>query len=602
MALTRLKFERTMLPCYNLQRRWLYFAILGVSAVIICLESFYSLIHHGDFQPEANRMVLSPPETTSPSSVDASKSQNTPAEHPSNTQDPTNIIQSADGTIAMDTWLAQLKQRKKPPNVLFIIADDMRPEIGAYVHKQSPWLEPSMATPHLDSLASGGLLFRRAYCQFSWCNPSRSSFLTSRRPDTTMVHNNSVFFRENNPNFVSLPQYFKQNGYLTLGMGKVFHLLSHEGDHDSKYSWSIPFFQARAEDILQDGDRTWEAIDERSKGDKPMLDEEVNKFAMKRLTRVAHEDPASRKPFFIAVGYKKPHLNWYFRAKFMDHYSLKNISAPANPAASLSLPGIAWFRSFEIRGKKEYKNYTDIWGMTQPLPDMVIREMRRAYYSTISYIDDLIGQLLQHLQDLGLADDTIVSFIGDHGFHLGEHSIVGKNTAFEVANNAPMIIRIPGVTNGGLVTDKLVEFVDLFPTLAELAGLPTVPYCPSGNMSRTVKMCTEGTSIVPLFKDPTTTKWKDRVFYQYPHYLGHGEHFCMGYSMRTEQYRYTEWVHYNYDAEVKANWTDICATELYDHHVDPHETNNIADDIMLKETQQELSRKIKAGWLAALPK
>jgi iduronate 2-sulfatase len=220
----------------------------------------------------------------------------------------------------------------------------------------------------------------------------------------------------------------------------------------------------------------------------------------------------------------------------------------------------------------------------------------------VSYIDSLIGEILQELEDQGLAEDTVVSFIGDHGFHLGEHSIVGKNTAFEIANNSPMIMRIPGVTDGGHVTDKLVEFVDLFPTLAELSGLPSLPNCP-GNIddSRKVNLCTEGSSLVPLFRDLNTSEWKDRVFYQYPHYTGSGQRFCMVYSMRTEQYRYTEWVKYDYSKRVPSNWDDLCAVELYDHHVDPLETKNIAEDAQMKGVRADLSKKIRAGWSAALP-
>ena len=499
---------------------------------------------------------------------------------------------------SVDSWLSKFKDGKKHPNVLFIVADDMRPEIGANIHEHSPWLEPGIITPHLDSLANKGMLFRRAYCQFSWCNPSRSSLLTSRRPDTTMVHNNSVYFRQNNPNFVSLPQYFKQNGYLTLAMGKVFHQIKGLPVSRDPKSWSLPTFHVDDRKIKQPNGRAWEAVKTEDRKGKPLLDETIANFARETLTSLAG---LKGKPFFVAVGIKKPHFSFEFPEQFMDRYPLGNVSMPLHPKAAPTLPRIAWSRSFEVRDRVEYKNETDLWGMTQPLPDWITRDLRRAYYSCITYIDDLIGQLLRHLENLGLANDTIVSFIGDHGFHMGEHSIFGKNTAFEVANNAPMIIHVPGANPGGFVTDKLVEFVDIFPTLVELAGLPKLKRCPNGIAAQKVNLCTEGSSLVPLFRNPSTRTWKDRVFYQYPHYRGHGRHFCMGYSMRTARYRYTQWVDYNYDWKVKANWTNVCATELYDHSIDPLETNNLADDVKLSRVRKELRVKLMDGWYAALP-
>ncbi|ELU08566.1 hypothetical protein CAPTEDRAFT_24029, partial [Capitella teleta] len=477
------------------------------------------------------------------------------------------------------------------PNVLFIMADDMRPEIKAQVHDKSPWLEPNMHTPHLDKLAGDGVLFRRAYCQFSWCNPSRASLLTSRRPDTTMVHNNSVFFRMRNPDFTTLPQYFKKNGYTTLGMGKIFHIMGGNGndDHDNRRSWSQPMFYVEKNELVPEVGPEWQAIGTKQRHGRMLLDEAVTINAKRTLRKVAADWKKNEKNFFVAVGLKKPHLKFIFPEEYMEYYPLDDVGMPVNPTASNSTPDIAWFRSNEMRGSPEYANFTENWSRNNSLADWIVRDLRRAYFSCISYIDNLVGQILGELHDLGLANDTIVSFIGDHGFHLGEHSIVGKNTAFEVANNSPMIIRIPGVTDGGHISDKLVEFVDLFPTLAELSNLPNVPYCPSKKKeSMGVSLCTEGTSLVPLFRDMNTTQWKDRVFFQYPHYKGHAQHFCMGYSMRTEQYRYTEWVSYDYALKEPVDWNDVCAVELYDHHVDPHETNNIAFDPPLRDIRKDL--------------
>ena len=247
--------------------------------------------------------------------------------------------------------------------------------------------------------------------------------------------------------------------------------------------------------------------------------------------------------------------------------------------------------------------------MDDPLPDWATRVLRRGYYSCITYIDDLIGQILQHLEDLGLAKDTVLAFVGDHGYHLGEHSIVGKNTAFEVANNVPMIIHIPAVTNNRAlgVSDRLVELVDLFPTLVELAGFPPLTKCPAGyKESKGVNLCTEGTSLLPLFRDPTAlkTEWKDRIFYQYPHYQMHNAEFrcCMGYSMRNVLFRYTEWVQCARGCAHGTcipNWSLMCGVELYIINDDPHETHNMADDLTLAEVRGQLSRQLRAGWSEA---
>lgn len=501
--------------------------------------------------------------------------------------------------ITIDQWKRQMGGQK--PNILFIIADDMRPEIKANVHERSPWLESSIVTPNLDNLASQGLLFRRAYCQMAWCNPSRSSFLTSRRPETTMVHNNSVFFRENLPDVITLPQFFKNHGYTTSGIGKIFHLLNKPGDNDNNSSWSVPMTHPAEDAYMHEEGQLWKAVTKTDRKGLKLMDEMTVDGAIEALRGLTKMQKRTSKPFFLAVGLKKPHLPWYFPEQYGKLYLSQNLSMPLMRNKSSMLPIIAWFRSFEVRGHKQYINASADWGPTVPLPDWVIRELRQAYYSSVSFIDDLIGNLLQEVKTLGLDNNTIISFIGDHGYHIGEHNIVGKNTAFEVANNSPMIIRVPGVTDKGFKTDKLVEFVDLFPTLVELADLPSMPYCPSSEESKSVRLCTEGTSLVPLFDDPGTERWKNSVFYQYPHHRGYRNAFCMGYTIRTPDFRYTEWVSYNYSTSIRANWTHICGRELYDHAFDPYEKFNVAYEGLYGAIKSELSHKLRRGWREALP-
>ncbi|ELU10818.1 hypothetical protein CAPTEDRAFT_174794 [Capitella teleta] len=562
----------------------------------LALAGTFVLIYHWDDQgipsPARDEVGESQPLR---SLIEANASEHEADPH-QETQDSQHVQEKlAVGDDPLQTWFE--RRSKKRPNVLFIVADDMRPDIKAQVHSQSPWIFPGMHTPNLDSLSDRGLLFRRAYCQQAWCNPSRSSFLTSRRPETTMVHNNSVFFRDVNPNLVTIPQYFRQNGYLTLGMGKVFHLMGLRGDHDDDFSWSMPMY--RNGECFSEGWDTWKAVSKDDRHGLQLLDEVIADFAVETLEKVAPMSQKEDQPFFVAVGLKKPHLSFVFPDEYLKYYPEENITSPINPTSAEDLPDIAWFHSFEVRGRREYKKAAEKWSQKQPLEEWAIKELRRAYWATISYVDDLVGKIIGKLEELGVADDTIISFIGDHGFHLGEQSIVGKNTNFEVANNSPMILRVPGLTDKGLITDKLVEFVDLFPTLADLAGLPSVPQCPPGTReSQQTDLCTEGSSLVPLLRDQESSRWKDRVFYQYPHYVDYS--WCMGFTVRTAKYRFTEWVSYDYK-ETGADWNKICGTELFDHEVDPNETKNLANDASLTKTIQELRSQLKGGWSEAVP-
>ncbi|ELT88246.1 hypothetical protein CAPTEDRAFT_109241 [Capitella teleta] len=497
-------------------------------------------------------------------------------------------------SVSVDEWLEQIAKSDRRPNVLFIVADDLRPEMSAQLHSRSPWLEPSIHTPHLDALASRGVLFRRAYCQSAWCNPSRSSFLTSRRLDTTMVHNNTVYFRQTNPSLVTLPQYFKENGYFSLGMGKVFHLSRTPGAEDNTHSWSVPMVRLEEDAFMHDGSRAWGSVSREQQDAKPLLDELVLSKAKDALNDM--DALAEGKPFFMAVGLKKPHLNWYFPERYLQHY--KSISSPSPLSMHDSIPDIAWQESYEVSYKKEYAADVGNWSVHSASPQSITEELRRAYFSCVSYIDDLVGQLMQHLEETGYGSNTIVAFIGDHGFHLGEHGIFGKSTTFEVANNVPVILRVPGVTEEASVSDKLIELVDIFPTLADLAGLPRVPVCP--DESRDVPVCTEGSSLMPLLQT-TLAPWKERVFYQFPHMMKDRYLYCMGYSMRTPRYRYTEWVIYYYKAKRHADWQQSCGVELYDHSKDPHESRNIAEDLQMASVRKELSTQLRAGWRGALP-
>lgn len=229
------------------------------------------------------------------------------------------------------------------PNILFLIADDMRPEMGAYSGDNSlPWLNPSIRTPALDRLAGQSLLFHNAYCQQSWCNPSRFSFLTSRRPDSTMVHNNSVYFRENMPYVITLPQYFKEHGYMTLGVGKVFHLIMDvPGVNDNEYSWTEPMIRCDPTEFLVEPPWNWWAVPDKDRNGLPLRDECLTNKAVQILRQVAPAAKSGEQPFFLAVGLKKPHHPFVFPEHYLHYYPSDDIELPANPYSPVNMPQLA---------------------------------------------------------------------------------------------------------------------------------------------------------------------------------------------------------------------------------------------------------------------
>ncbi|MGB7156428.1 MAG: sulfatase [Tepidisphaeraceae bacterium] len=468
--------------------------------------------------------------------------------------------------------------KPKPMNVLFIAVDDLRPQLGCYGQAQ-------MKTPNLDALAASGLLFNRAYCQQAVCSPSRTSLLTGRRPDTTRVYDLETHFRTTIPDVITLPQHFKNGGYHTQGFGKIYH-----GSLDDERSWSVPHtpvpgpayadpktlaeIKAKRE-ALRDQDLKprrqnrlikgppWESA-EVSDDDK-LPDGKTASSAIKALREVKD------KPFFLAVGFVKPHLPFVAPKKYFDLYPpAEQIALPKDDARPQGAPDIAFTDFGELRG------YVGV-PKDGPVPEQQARELIRAYYAATSYMDAQVGRLLAELDALGLRDNTIIILWGDHGWHLGEQGQWCKHTNFENATRAAMMIAVPGKVSGvkrGAKTDALVEFVDIYPTLCELAGLSL----PAG---------LEGTSFVSLLADPSRA-WKPAAFSQYPR---RGN--VMGYSMRTDRYRYTEW---------QGEGGKPVATELYDHQTDPAETTNIAAQADQAEVVKKLAEQLSAGWKSAAPR
>ena len=340
-----------------------------------------------------------------------------------------------------------------------------------------------------------------------------------------MVH----YFRDTGGNFTTIPQYFKQNGYRTIGMGKIFHpgIASH---HNDPISWTDPYYEPEHHGY---GGDSWRAIPEEKLKEKPLEDQLSAAHAIKVLKEVAPDAKSGKQNFFVAVGFHKPHLPFQFPESFLKYYPEGSVKLPSNPYAPDHMPPVAWTNYDELRDFDDIKDKYGYGDINSTLPDFKVLELRRAYYAALSFTDSMIGQVMDSLDELGLANDTVISFWGDHGWQLGEHGEWCKHTNFELATHAPMMVHVPGRTDDGVVTERLTEFVDLFPSLAEAAGLPPVPLCPEE--SGDVELCTEGVSFLPLIEQPERG-WKTASFSQFPRMNMSGT-TIMGYTLRTDRYR-----------------------------------------------------------------
>ena len=480
-------------------------------------------------------------------------------------------------------------------NVLFLVMDDLRPDLGCYQDADGPIpATPPIYTPNIDGLAGRSLLLKRAYVQQAVCGPSRSSLLTGRRPDTTHVYDLVQYFRDVGGNFTTIPQFFKENGYISAGIGKIFHP-GKPSDFDDPVSWTEPYYHAKNLG-WETKDRTWDAIPDELLQDKPLIDELIAQRAVETLRHFATGGKYEEKPFFVAVGFHKPHLPFVFPSSFLQHYPPESVQLPDNPYAPDGMPPIAWSTYGEIRHFKDIIELNITGAINTTLPDNDALSLRRAYWSSITFLDSLIGTVLEELRSLGLENDTVVSLFGDHGWQLGEHAEWCKHTNFEIATHTPMMIHIPGLTDEGIVSDRLTEFVDLFPTLVEAAGLESMPLCPEDSSG--VSVCREGESLMPLIEN-ATAPWKTAAFSQFLRNKG-PQLLVMGYSVRTEQYRYTEWPRYNMST-FTALWDDMFGAELYDHSIDPEENRNRAYDEGYRDVIAELRHLLQDGWRSVLP-
>ncbi|MDE0636033.1 MAG: sulfatase-like hydrolase/transferase [Candidatus Poribacteria bacterium] len=423
-------------------------------------------------------------------------------------------------------------------NVLFIMVDDLRPMLGCYGHAE-------MHTPNIDSLAQRGTLFNRAYCQYPLCSPSRTSMITGLRPETTGILNNSADFRQKSPDIVTLPQHFKTFGYHTQSVGRVAHLPRLQDDENS---WSVPSWRPTWIPFDIETTPSWQALEVE---DDELRDGKTAKRAVQVLKQIKQEQ------FFLAVGFYKPHLPFKAPRKYFELYDTQDFDLPASTLPPIDAP------EWALTNWNSIRRYQDLPAGTEPLSDEKTLELTRAYAAATSYTDAQIGRVLAQLDVLGLTEKTIIVFCGDHGHHLGEHGIWGKQTLFEVSLRSPLIVSVPG--QQAAKTNALSELVDIYPTLCEACRLPTPTQL-------------EGLSLMPIIEEPTRP-WKTAAFSQ----------FSRGNSMRTKQYRYTEWGN-----------SGEYGTELYDYYTDPNETVNIAHLPENSELVAHLSEKLHAGWQAVL--
>ena len=406
-------------------------------------------------------------------------------------------------------FCTQEKQGK--PNVLFILVDDLRPNLGCYGDTLS-------FTPNIDQLANRGVVFTRAYCQQAVCNPSRASLLTGLRPDEIGVYDLVTHFRDKVPDVITLPQIFKNNGYHTFGIGKVFHAKPETLD---PISWSEPGPIYEVGNYLlpenQIGTGKQNVTEAADVNDTAYIDGKIANDAIHYLEKAK----ASGQSFFLAVGFKKPHSPYCAPKKYWEIYKKTQFEV-TNRDKPIGSPDIAFHKWEEIRGYRDIPKTGEISLEKE-------QEIWHGYYACISYVDAQVGRILEILDKLDLSKNTIIVLWGDHGYHLGEQQLWCKATNFELDARVPLIISAPGMKKNGSKSEAIVETLDIYPTLIDLCKIQ-----PQGKLS--------GVSLRPLLKNPDK-KWKNVSYNQFirPWPLGKMSPTHMGYSVRTEEWRCTFW-------------------------------------------------------------
>lgn len=438
------------------------------------------------------------------------------------------------GMIAAASCVAQPQNR---PNILFIPVDDLRPQLGCYGY-------PQTRSPNIDRLANSGMLFDRAYCQVPVCGASRASLMTGLYPKADRFVNYLAKAQDDAPGIIDLPGHLKANGYTTISNGKVYHHADDNTDswHEIHKKEDFRFYLLPENQGLAFTNQV--AFEAADVPDNAYPDGALADKVIADLRRAKKEGT----PFFITAGFTKPHLPFNAPKKYWDMYDPAHINLANNPFVPKDAPSNAIHQFIELR-----EGYGGI-PKTGPIPDDLARTLIHGYYACVSYIDAQVGRLLDELDRLKMRDNTIVVLFGDHGWQLGEHGLWCKHALFHTSLNAPLIISAPGIKPGQR-TKALVEFVDIYPTLCELAGLPLPKHL-------------QGKSMVPLMNNPAL-EWKQAAFSRY----------IQGESVKTDHFLYSEW--------------SDGSRMLYDHRKDPDENVNTAVLPEYAQVVEKLSQELQ---------
>lgn len=432
-------------------------------------------------------------------------------------------------------------------NVLFLICDDLNCDLGCYGH-------PMVESPNIDALAKRGVRFERAYCQYPLCGPSRASFMTGLYPDQTLIRKNAILLRDRLPEVQSMSQMFRRAGYTATRVGKIYHYnvpadIGNDG-HDDPESWSRKFNPIGRDKTDESkvfslrpgsygGTLSWLAADGTD-------DEQTDAIGAEHAIKLLGEHAKEKSPFFMAVGLYRPHTPFVAPKSYFDRYPLEKIVVPTVPDdyyETLPAPAVT-----SLTRKKDQFN----------LANDLARQAIQAYYASITFADAQVGRIVDAVDRLGLAENTVIVFTSDHGYHMGEHGHWQKTTLFENAANVPLIIAAPNLEAAGRSTECPAEMIDFYPTLADLCGLEA-----PANLS--------GVSLTPALNDPAARPRTDAL-----------TQYNTGYSLRTRRYRYTEW---GKDGALGA--------ELYDHESDPNELENLINSSASEDLANRLAMRLR---------
>jgi arylsulfatase A-like enzyme len=504
--------------------------------------------------------------------------------------------------VTLNSHLRAENKKNQKPNILFIAVDDLKPELGCYGNSL-------IKTPNIDRLAQKGTVFLLNYCQQAVCAPTRASLMTGKRPDYTKVWDLKTQMRDMNPDILTLPQYLIEKGYKTLGIGKIYDFRSVDKYQD-KPSWSVPYltiegkyyykgqtpvlnyyqlsetreqveeYLALAKRMGLEGSKAIPFAQQYIKPSIECADVPDNAYADGAMTNkvieVLNSLSKEEKPFFFAVGFQRPHLPFVSPKKYWNMYKRDEMPLASFQEHAKNSLELAYHNSGELRSYTDIPplaSFTDVKVNRIGLPAEKQRELIHGYYAAVSYIDAQIGRILDKLNSLGLSDNTIIVLWGDHGWHLGDHDLWCKHSNFENATRAPLLISSPGIDAGETTSPS--EFIDIFPTLCDLIGIPEPDDI-------------DGKNLVPLMKKPEASV-KEFSVSQFPR-----GNKVMGYSIRTKQYRLTYWMKNDYRSNQPFSPDLVTAKELYDYYKDPLETANVVNDKDYKDISDDLQDRIIA--------